>query len=391
VSRRRFLLLTLLFALTASALGAMAGWLYSDFGTLLSTTTGPVASPEPLGLAPSVSAPPAVASAPEPAKVVRNPGLVGTKNILIAGIDRRPGERGGGLTDALILVVLDERSGRVGLVNIPRDLAIEIPNHGLDRINTVYGFAALRGDHPLTRLKEAVGELLAVTVHQVVVVNLALFEQLVDTLGGVTVDVPCPILDDFVDTRTESGRRRLDVPSGAVRMDGVTAAMYTRSRHGRSDFSRARRQQAVLAGIHRELLRLGHLGRLPEVWRAVERNVATDLKRYQLLALAERALTVEPDKLHGMVFSEREAEPRRDRGRALLIPNLAAIDRALARLFTAPPPGVARDGAVCPPRDIALTSRPRRAANTTQIDAGVHADEEPDDHGVVEPPSPAAP
>lgn len=319
--------------------------------------------------------------------MVRSPGLVGTKNILVAGVDRRPGEGGGGLTDTLILVVLDERSGRVGLVSIPRDLAIDIPNHGLDRINTVYGLAAVRGLRPLVQLKETVGELLAVTVHHVVVVNLALFEQLVDALGGVTVEVPCPILDNFLDKRTESGRRLLDVPSGSVHMDGVTTAMYVRSRHGRSDFSRARRQQAVLAGIHRGLLQLGHLGRLPEVWRAVERNVATDLKRYQLLTLAERALTVDGQKLHGLVFSEHEAQPRRDRGRALLFPNYPAIDRALAQLFTAPPPHVPRDGAVCAPRDIALTSRPRRPLVTTPTDAGTAIEEETEDHGAgVEPP-----
>jgi LCP family protein required for cell wall assembly len=308
----------------------------------------------------------------------RQPPLTGTRNIVIAGLDRRPGEKGSGLTDTLIVVALEKRTGRVGLISIPRDMAVEIPNVGRARINAAYGLAFARGDNALVALKQAVSDLLALPIEHALVVDLAVFERLVDALGGITVDVTCPIIDDFVDSRSPKGRRLLDVKSGPSRMDGTTAAMYVRSRHGRSDFSRARRQQAVLAAIHRELLRLGSLGKLPEAWAAVEHSVSTDLKRYELLDLARRAAGLRSELVHGLVFSDKQAESHLDKGRAMLFPNLDAIDHAVGRLFSAPAPGVSGHNGACPRADIALQRNHR-----VLLDAGV--DVEPDAGVDVEP------
>ena len=285
--------------------------------------------------------------------------LTGTENILIAGMDRRPGAKGSGLTDTLIVVAMERKTGQVGLISIPRDIAIEVPQHGLDRINTVYSMAQSHGENGLAALKQAVGDLLALPIQHAILVDLGVFEQLIDNLGGVSVNVPCPIIDDFVDPRTPVGRRVLDVKAGEQRMSGVTAAMYVRSRHGRSDFSRARRQQAVLNAIHRELLSLGNLNHLPEVLTTVESHVSTDLKRYQLLDLARRAIGMRVELVHAIVLSENECEPLLDRGRAMLAPRLDAIDLAISKLFTAPAPGIEHRVAACLPADVALRHKER--------------------------------
>ena len=298
--------------------------------------------------------------------------LLGTRNFVIAGVDRRPGNEGSGLTDTLIVVVLDKQTGRVGLISIPRDTAVDIPEHGLNRINTAYGLAHARGDNALAALEKSVSDLLALSIEHAFVVDISVFEQLVDALGGVMVDVPCPIIDNFLDSRTSNGRRLLDVKAGQVRMDGTTAAMYVRSRHGRSDFSRARRQQAVLSAIHRELLSLGNLGRIPEVWETIERNVSTDFKRYELLDMARRVLGLKLEQVHGLVLSDEQLEPRLDHGRAMLFPKLDAIDHAVQGLFSAPKPGVADHIPVCPPADIAL-QHGRVARPNTVADAGLDA------------------
>jgi LCP family protein required for cell wall assembly len=325
-------------------------WLTGDLGTLeQKTAQGAVVRP------PQVAGVPLPAPvAPRPPVEPRRSSLTGTRNILIAGMDRRPGQKGVRLTDTLIVVALEKRSGRVGLISVPRDVAVQIPEHGLDRINTVYGLAYSRGANALSALKQSVSDLLALPIEHAIVVDLSVFEQLVDALGGITVDVPCPIIDDFVDPRTPTGRRLLDIQAGQVRMNGATAAMYVRSRHGRSDFSRARRQQAVLSAIHRELLTLGNLGQIPTAWSTVERSVSTDLKRYQLLDLARRALGLRMERVHGLVFSGVEAKPRLDRGRAMLFPDLAAMDRAVGRLFSQPAPANLARNLACPPADVAL-------------------------------------
>jgi polyisoprenyl-teichoic acid--peptidoglycan teichoic acid transferase len=361
---RRSRLVVAAWGLAAAGLVTATSWLTGDLGTLEQRTAqGAVIRPSAAAPAPLPAS-----GAREPAEEPRRPPLTGTENILIAGMDRRPGQKGARLTDTLIVVALQKRTGSVGLISIPRDMAVQVPEHGLDRINTVYGLAYARGENALSALKQAVSDLLALPIEHAMVVDLSVFEQSVDALGGITIDVPCPIIDDFVDPRTPTGRRLLDVPAGPVRMDGTTAAMYVRSRHGRSDFSRARRQQAVLSAVHRELLSLGNLGQIPGVWSTLERSVATDLKRYQLLDLGRRALGLRMEMVHGLVFSGVEAKPRWDQGRAMLFPDLAAIDRAVGRLFSQPAPSQLARNLTCPPADVAL-----RRKHLDQPDAGSDA------------------
>jgi polyisoprenyl-teichoic acid--peptidoglycan teichoic acid transferase len=137
-------------------------------------------------------------------------------------------------------------------------------------------------------------------------------------------------------------------------MDGVTAAMYVRSRHGRSDFHRARRQQAVLLGVQHELAGLGVL-RLPELWSTFEASVETDMRRIELLSLGRRALQLDPTHLHGIVIGNEQVHGfRTPDGKSVLLPDYEAIDLALAKLFSAPSPGVRPKLAACEPKDAAL-------------------------------------
>ena len=133
--------------------------------------------------------------------------------------------------------------------------------------------------------------------------------------------------------------------------------MYARSRHGRSDFNRARRQQAILVGMRRELSNPGTLLRLPSLFGQFEDSVETDLRRVEVLTLAQRVLRVDARHLHGLVLGVEVTTPFQTAdGKAVLRPNQAAIDSALSKLFSAPSPGLPQVGSVCPKADIALSS-----------------------------------
>jgi anionic cell wall polymer biosynthesis LytR-Cps2A-Psr (LCP) family protein len=189
-----------------------------------------------------------------------------------------------------------------------------------------------------------------------VAIDLGVFERAVDALGGITVDVPCPIVDRFLDPRDPSGYRKLDLSVGAARLDGVTAAMYARSRHGRSDFSRARRQQAILVGMRRELSKSSLL-HLAKLFDSLEDSLETDLSRAEVLGLAQRLLRVAPAHLHGLVLgAEQVSAMQAAGGRAVLRPKQEAINEALGQLFSAPSPGLPQAGSVCPKADVALGS-----------------------------------
>jgi len=86
-------------------------------------------------------------------------------------------------------------------------------------------------------------------------------------------------------------------------------------------------------------------------------SVETDLRRVDLLALAQRLLRVDARHLHGLVLGVEQTRPFQTQdGKAVLRPDAAAIEGALDKLFAAPTPGVALAGSVCPKADVALGS-----------------------------------
>jgi LCP family protein required for cell wall assembly len=254
-------------------------------------------------------------------------------------------------------LVLDPRSGHVGLVSVPRDAYVELGAAGKGRINTALQAAKRLGEPPLEFGKRVVGDTLALPIRHALALDLGVFERAVDALGGVTVHVPCALRDRFLDSRETTGYRFLDVDPGEVRMDGATAALYVRSRHGRSDFSRSRRQQAVLLGLRAELESAGGATRLPALWDEFESSVSTDLKRYQLFDLARRVLAAGPERLHGLVINHPHVRAlRTDQGQAVLELDPDAVASALETLFSAPRPGLPPKGAACPAKDVAFTA-----------------------------------
>jgi len=320
-----------------------------------------IIAPSPqVSAAASVAAPQAAAGAkPAPIEAVRatTPPFEYTDNYLLVGLDRRPFGGGAGLSDTILVAVFDEPNGSLGLVSIPRDLWVEIPGHAADRINTVMNVARRSGEDPLALLGRVVENTLGLPIGHSIAIDIGVLERAVDALGGVTVDVPCPIVDRFLDPRDPTGYRKLDLPAGAARLDGVTAAMYARSRHGRSDFSRARRQQAILVGMRREFSKQSLLVRLPKLFSALEDSLETDLSRAELLTLAQRLLRVAPTHLHGLVLgAEQVSAMQAAGGRAVLRPKPDAINDALNQLFSAPSPGLPQVGSICPKADVALGS-----------------------------------
>ena len=346
---------TILLALAAFRAGA---WLHAaparepEFMQVRAPVQPTVAPPAPQAARPE-PAPSASVSAPPRVVKVATPALENTDNYLLFGVDRRADGKGAMLADTIIVLVLDRKSGHVGLVSVPRDAYVDVGDGSFGRINTVMQVARRSGKDPLELGKRVVGDTLALPIRHALALDLSVFERAVDELGGVTLNVPCPIRDRFVDTREPDGYRWLDLDAGEARLDGRTAALYVRSRHGRSDFSRARRQQAVLLGMRAELESAGGLTRLPSLWEVFERSVHTDLRRYQLFDLARRVLGAGPERLHGLVLNHPHVRPlRTEDGSAVLELDPEAVSKALAELFSAGLPGA--PAGPCPPKDVAL-------------------------------------
>jgi LCP family protein required for cell wall assembly len=317
------------------------------------------AAPEPLATEesrPIATVPLALPAEPDAVPVARpvRPAL-DTDNVLLVGLDRHKAYKRGGSTDTIVVAAFDRESDHLGLVSVPRDLYVSMEGHGPTRINAVYGLARIAKQDPLAALERVIEDTLGLPITHSLAIDLQVFESAVDAAGGVVVDVDCAIDDNFVDSRVEGGRRILSLEAGPQLMDGATAGMFVRSRHGRSDFARARRQQAVLLALKRALVSSDGVTRLPALLESIEGSLETHMSRFELVQLARRALRVEAGHLHGIVLGHKETTAyRTEDNRSVLLPEATAIEQALSTLFKAPKPGTALPGAVCVARDAAL-------------------------------------
>jgi LCP family protein required for cell wall assembly len=214
-------------------------------------------------------------------------------NILLLGTDARPGEDVS-RTDAIILVHLNPRENRVSMLSFPRDLWVDIPGYGHNKINAAYAIGEQRigrGYGPAL-IKETVGNLVGVPVHHFVLVNFDGFEKVIDTIGGITIDVPKAIEDPLYPVSEYAGDNRtmhVSFAAGPQFMDGREALIYARTRHADSDFGRNQRQQQVLMAIFdqvREQGLLSQLTRLDDYTNALRDYIRTDIPRGEMLRLA---------------------------------------------------------------------------------------------------------
>jgi LCP family protein required for cell wall assembly len=213
----------------------------------------------------------------------------GRLTILLLGVDQRPDAAavGGdpGRTDTMLLVSIDFDTHAIAMVSIPRDGFVAIPGHGNERVNAAYTFGEIdqRGGGPALA-KRTVAELFGVPVDRFALVDIHSMEQIVDTLGGISIDNPARLVDTQYPT-DDYRTITIDIPAGRQVMDGVTAVEYARTRHPDSEFGRQARQQQVLLAIRDQALQLQTLPRLPRLVPEILGLVHTDLSPLEIAQL----------------------------------------------------------------------------------------------------------
>ena len=277
---------------------------------------------------------------------VRGPGALfflpdweGTEpfNILLLGVDQRDDEAAAGLparSDTLIVVRIDPRNKSAGMVSFPRDLWVEIPGYGQGKLNTAYTYGELNkveGGGP-GLAKRTLEHNFGVRIDFWARVDFHGFERIIDTLGGIVVDVERPIKDDEYPT-DDYGIERLYVPAGLQFMDGHMALRYARSRHSDNDFGRMRRQQRVLFAVRQRALQLNMLPRAPELAAQAREMVSTDLSFGQLIRLAKLAQQIDSDRVRSMLIdSQFVRESVGPGGMSILVGDKERIRRGLFQL-----------------------------------------------------------
>jgi len=260
-------------------------------------------------------------------------GGKGRVNILILGTDRRDKGERAARTDTMMVASLDPVAKSAVVFSIPRDLWVFIPGYGEGRINTAHFYGELNGGQGPLLAKETVEANLGIPIDYYVRLDFEGFKEMVDTLGGVTIDVEAPIRDDmFPDD--DYGYRTIYIPAGRQEMDGEMLLQYVRTRHGGNDFERMRRQQQALRALAQRALNLDLLPRLPALINTALDAISTDIQPLEILALANLGNEIGLDGLEMKAIDESLATPfvTLD-GAQILLPNKAGIEVMLEELF----------------------------------------------------------
>jgi polyisoprenyl-teichoic acid--peptidoglycan teichoic acid transferase len=283
---------------------------------------GEAALPNPVQPALATAAPtPQRTPTPRPAMALQIPDHY--INIVLLGSDRRPGS-GAWRTDSMIIVSVDPQANVVRLLSIPRDLWVYIPCHGYNRVNTadLWGELDKTGGGP-ERVKRTIHHNLGIPIHYYVRVDFAGFISIIDAVGGIDVDVECPLPD-------------ISLSAGMHHMSGRDALRYARSRKSTNDFDRGRRQRKVLMALWDQSLTLDIIPRLPELWRAMSTTFQTDMTLDQVINMAYLGVQLKPQRILSRAIGPSQVRSWvTPEGAAVLLPREVEI-RTMLQNFYAP-------------------------------------------------------
>jgi LCP family protein required for cell wall assembly len=257
-------------------------------------------------------------------------------NVLLLGVDSRGDSSSTFNTDTMIVLSLDPVNKTAAMLSIPRDVYIDRPGVFTDKINAAFAF----GGYDLTR--KVVEDLLGIRLTAYALVDFEAFTKIVDSVGGVVIDVRRPVRDESYPT-PDYGIERIDIAAGPQLMDGETALRFARSRHDTNDYSRAQRQQLVLSALRTRISEGDFLRGLPALVDRVGSAVQTNFDPANILPLARFGTGIDGNAIRSEVLypcggSYPHCELQSSAGDAgfYLIPDRAKIRDLAAGLFYDP-------------------------------------------------------
>ena len=270
-------------------------------------------------------------------------------NILVLG-QGGPGHDGPFLTDTIIIASIKPSTGQIGFISIPRDLAVNIPGQGVRKINHANAFGEAQKNNLGPALAASViHDTFNIDIHYYIRVDFKAFEEIIDDVGGLTVNVDTA----FVDTEYPAPNFEYQVVSfakGPQTMDGDMTLKFVRSRHGNngegSDFARSKRQQKVLLALKEKVISFQTLTnpvRINNIFNSLEKHITTDMQFSDMIALLKTAKNLNTENILTLTLDDSEEgflKPTQGSdGAFLLVPktdNFTEINNRIEHIFDQP-------------------------------------------------------
>jgi polyisoprenyl-teichoic acid--peptidoglycan teichoic acid transferase len=354
--RRRLIFLVLVATMVVAAIPTI--WIGTKWQRAISNVNKmivtpvalPTATQQPQAVEPAPELPVAIPDeAPEPIPTaVPEPG--GAMNILLVGTDARPGEEVS-RTDTIVLAHFDPHTSRVSLLSFPRDLLVNVPGHGKNKINAAYpiGERQIGPGYGPALLKETVGELVGLPIDHFVLINFDGFKTLIDKIDGIYVDVP-KALDDAAYPTDDYRTIKIHFDAGRQLLDGDRALIYARTRHADSDFGRNQRQQQVLLAIFDRVREQGLLSQLTNIDQYTESMsdyIRTDLSRSEMLSLVRMGSQLTTESIQRYAIDSTMVIERHQPAYVLVLNDKKGLKQMVSQMLD---PAVASAGGETPSR-----------------------------------------
>ncbi len=250
----------------------------------------------------------------------------GQVNIVILGSDQHANSAGF-RTDVIMLLTVNTKLDTVNITSFPRDLYVFIPGWTNQRINTAFpkgGFKTLKNTFEYN---------FGFQPDYYVLVNLWLFERVINDLGGIYVNVPYTLCDN-----KWNGAQHHCVYPGKRHMYGKEALWYVRSRQTTSDFDRNRRQQQVVQAVFQRALALNTLGKIPKFYNTYKNSVQMNIPLKTILSFLPTATKLKDTSRINQYYIDKKAVSSwvTSGGAQVLLPRSGKIRSILKQALNSP-------------------------------------------------------
>ncbi|MBE6073706.1 MAG: LytR family transcriptional regulator [Selenomonas ruminantium] len=253
-----------------------------------------------------------------------DPKFDGYTNILVMGLDD-----GADITaatekhtDTILVVSLENETGKVRFINIPGDTWVNLPEGGTAmKLKSVYAL----GGSPL--MVRQVSSLLGISIHQYVTLDMATFAELIDALGGIDIYV-----EGDMQYEDPEANLSIKLKQGYQHLNGQQAQQYIRFRSSElGDVGRVQRQQRFVKALYQKLLQFETVPKLPAVAEIFKQHVDTSAEIFDSAHLANVLRSMSSDTpvsvmLPGAVAQDDES---------IWVPDEAGIQKRMQELFPA--------------------------------------------------------
>ncbi len=250
-------------------------------------------------------------------------------NIVLLGADAGEGRRGL-RTDTTIVVSIDPSTGDTAMFSVPRDLSDAPLPEGMGvwdcdcfpgLIANLYQAGVQNpesfpgpNDPPINAIKGAVGEIFGIPIHYYALLTLDGFVDVVDALGGVTIEIPETVFDDTY-PHEDGSIESIEIKEGTRHLNGHEALAYARIRRNSDDFNRMNRQRCVLEAVLEQSSPTEILFRFGAIAEAMKRSLETDIPQERLADFIDLLPVISTDRIATLRITRTEYKTGSSLGR----------------------------------------------------------------------------